>query len=153
METALAPFRILLVEDNPNDIEITRRALEKGQVKNELTIARDGQEAIDLLFGRAGARGSLPGLILLDLNLPRVDGREVLSRIKTDPELRRIPVIVLTTSTREEDVVRSYDLGVNTFISKPVRFEDFIKVVTAIQEYWIVIATLPPPSASAGGLS
>jgi two-component system, chemotaxis family, response regulator Rcp1 len=150
METALAPFRILLVEDNPNDIEITRRALEKGQVKNELTIARDGQEAIDLLFCHAGARASLPGLILLDLNLPRVDGREVLSRIKTDPELRRIPVIVLTTSTREEDVVRSYDLGVNTFISKPVRFEDFIKVVTAIQEYWIVIATLPPASRAEG---
>jgi chemotaxis family two-component system response regulator Rcp1 len=149
METALAPFRILLVEDNPNDIEITRRALEKGQLKNELTIARDGQEAIDLLFG-ARVRGSLPGLILLDLNLPKVDGREVLSRIKTDPELRRIPVIVLTTSTREEDVVRSYDLGVNTFISKPVRFEDFIKVVAAIQEYWIVIATLPP-AAPAGG--
>jgi two-component system, chemotaxis family, response regulator Rcp1 len=150
METALAPFRILLVEDNPNDIEITRRALEKGQVKNELTIARDGQEAIDLLFGHAGARASLPGLILLDLNLPRVDGREVLSRIKTDPELRRIPVIVLTTSTREEDVVRSYDLGVNTFISKPVRFEDFIKVITAIQEYWIVIATLPPATRAEG---
>ena len=150
METALAPFRILLVEDNPNDIEITRRALEKGQVKNELTIARDGQEAIDLLFGQAGVRASLPGLILLDLNLPRVDGREVLSRIKTDPELRRIPVIVLTTSTREEDVVRSYDLGVNTFISKPVRFEDFIKVVTAIQEYWIVIATLPPAARAEG---
>jgi len=152
METALAPFRILLVEDNPNDIEITRRALAKGQIKNELTIARDGQEAIDLLFGHEGVRGAPPGLILLDLNLPRVDGREVLSRIKTDPELKRIPVIVLTTSTREEDVVRSYDLGVNTFISKPVRFEDFIKVVTAIQEYWIVIATLPP-ATSAGGLT
>lgn len=150
METALAPFRILLVEDNPNDIEITRRALEKGQLKNELTIARDGQEALDILFGHADGRTSLPGLILLDLNLPRVDGREVLSRIKSNPELRRIPVIVLTTSTREEDVVRSYDLGVNTFISKPVRFEDFIKVITAIQEYWIVIATLPPAGAPGG---
>jgi len=147
METALAP--ILLVEDNPNDIEITRRALEKGQVKNQLTIARDGQEALDILFG-GGGQTPLPGLILLDLNLPKVDGREVLSRIKTDPELRRIPVIVLTTSTREEDIVRRYDLGVNTFISKPVRFEDFIKVVTAIQEYWIVIATLPPPATSGG---
>jgi len=152
METALAPFRILLVEDNPNDIEITRRALEKGQVKNELTIARDGQEALDTLFGHSGGRTSLPGLILLDLNLPRVDGREVLSRIKSDPVLRRIPVIVLTTSTREEDVVRSYDLGVNTFISKPVRFEDFIKVITAIQEYWIVIATLPPAGAPGGAV-
>jgi CheY-like chemotaxis protein len=150
METALAPFRILLVEDNPNDIEITRRALAKGQVKNELTVARDGQEAIDLLFGQDGTNGALPGLILLDLNLPKVDGREVLSRIKSDVDLRRIPVIVLTTSTREEDVVRSYDLGVNTFISKPVRFEDFIKVVAAIQEYWIVIATLPPAARTGG---
>ncbi len=152
METALAPFRILLVEDNPNDIEITRRALEKGQLKNELTIARDGQEALDILFGHSGGRTSQPGLILLDLNLPRVDGREVLSRIKSDPVLRRIPVIVLTTSTREEDVGRSYDLGVNTFISKPVRFEDFIKVITAIQEYWIVIATLPPAGAPGGAV-
>ena len=151
METTLAPFRILLVEDNPNDIEITRRALDKGQVKNELTIARDGQEALDILFG-SRSKTSLPGLILLDLNLPRVDGREVLSRIKGDPVLKRIPVIVLTTSTREEDVVRTYDLGVNTFISKPVRFEDFIKVVAAIQEYWIVIATLPP-AAAAGGVA
>lgn len=150
METTLAPFRILLVEDNPNDIEITRRALERGQVRNELTIARDGQEALDILFERAQGDGALPGLILLDLNLPKVDGREVLSQIKSHPQLKRIPVIVLTTSTREEDIVRTYDLGVNTFISKPVRFEDFIKVVSAIQEYWIVIATLPPTSPSTG---
>jgi chemotaxis family two-component system response regulator Rcp1 len=150
METTLAPFRILLVEDNPNDVEITRRALERGQVKNELTIARDGQEALDILFDLVETNSSLPGLILLDLNLPKVDGREVLSRIKSHPRLKRIPVIVLTTSTREEDIVRTYDLGVNTFISKPVRFEDFIKVVSAIQEYWIVIATLPPTAPSAG---
>src|SRR5947208_16534332 len=98
MEATLAPFRILLVEDNPNDIEITRRALAKGQVKNELSVARDGQEALDILFGyRAGT--SLPGLILLDLNLPRVDGRQVVSRFKSDPALRPIPVTVLTTST------------------------------------------------------
>ena len=137
---------ILLVEDNPNDIEITRRALAKGQIKNTMTVARDGQEALDLLFadGNGNGKRHMPGLILLDLNLPKVSGIDVLAKIKTDPLLKRIPVIVLTTSTREEDIVRAYDLGVNTFISKPVRFEDFISVVTAIQEYWIVIATLPP---------
>lgn len=135
---------ILLVEDNPNDIEITRRALDKGQIKNTMTVARDGQEALDLLFADGNGERRMPGLILLDLNLPKVSGLEVLAKIKGDSALRRIPVIVLTTSTREEDIVRTYDLGVNTFISKPVRFEDFLSVVTAIQEYWIVIATLPP---------
>jgi len=144
MGNALAPVNILLVEDNPNDVEITRRALEKGQVRNELTVARDGQEALDILFGSGNGSVPRPGLILLDLNLPKVDGREVLEKIKADPKLRRIPVIVLTISTSEEDIARTYDLGVNTFISKPVRFEDFIKVVTTIKEYWIVIATLPP---------
>jgi len=132
---------ILLVEDNPQDVEITRRALEKGQVKNRLTVARDGQEALDILDAIKG--DDPPSLILLDLNMPRLNGIEVLQVIKGDPNLRRIPVIVLTTSTREEDIVRAYDLGVNTFISKPVRFEDFMRVVMTIQEYWILIATLP----------
>jgi CheY-like chemotaxis protein len=144
MDRDLKPVNILLVEDNPNDVEITKRALERGQVKNHLTVARDGQEALDTLFGRANGDGSLPGLILLDLNMPKVSGHEVLKAIKADRKLRRIPVIVLTASTREEDIVRSYDLGVNTFITKPVRFEDFMKVVATIKEYWIVIATLPP---------
>jgi len=121
------------------------RALEKGQVSNRLTVARDGQEALDVLADLRNRPGELPGLILLDLNLPRVSGIEVLQTIKADDDLRTIPVIVLTTSTREEDVVRTYRLGVNTFISKPVRFEDFIKVIATIQEYWIVIATLPHP--------
>ncbi len=143
MDSQLSPVSILLVEDNLNDIEITRRALEKGQISNQLTVARDGQEALDFLFSGNGGDRHAPGLILLDLNLPKVDGREVLEKIKSDPKLRRIPVIVLTTSTREEDIVRSYDLGVNTFVSKPVRFEEFIRVVAAIREYWIVIARLP----------
>jgi CheY-like chemotaxis protein len=138
----LQPIHILLVEDNPHDVEITTRALVKGQIRNRLTVARDGQEALDMLCDMK-AKGDGPGLILLDLNLPKVSGIEVLQKIKTDPATRRIPVIVLTTSTREEDVVRTYDLGVNTFISKPVRFEDFLKVVATIQEYWIFIATLP----------
>jgi CheY-like chemotaxis protein len=135
---------ILLVEDNPDDIEITRRALEKGRVMNELIVARDGQEALDILFGARNGETRFPGLILLDLNLPKVDGREVLEKVKADSKLKRIPVVVLTVSTREEDIVRSYDLGVNTFITKPVRFQDFIKVVTTIKEYWLLIATLPP---------
>ena len=142
--TSLAPVDILLVEDNPNDVEITKRALEKGQIRNHLTVARDGQEALDILFGNGGRERHIPGLILLDLNLPKVDGREVLAHVKASQDHRRIPVIVLTTSTREEDIVRTYDLGVNTFISKPVRFDEFIRVISAIQEYWIVIATLPP---------
>jgi len=135
---------ILLVEDNPDDIEITRRALAQGRVINELTLARDGQEALDILSAAKNGETRYPGLILLDLNLPKVDGREVLERIKTDPKLKRIPVVVLTVSTREEDIVRSYDLGVNTFISKPVQFQEFIKVVTTLKEYWLLIATLPP---------
>ncbi len=141
MDNDLSPVHILLVEDNPQDVEITKRALEKGQVKNRLTVARDGQEALDILDAIKG--DDPPSLILLDLNMPRLNGIEVLQVIKADPNLRRIPVIVLTTSTREEDVVRAYDLGVNTFISKPVRFEDFMRVVMTIQEYWILIATLP----------
>lgn len=139
----LQPVHILLVEDNPNDVEMTRRALRKGQIPNQLTVARDGQEALDILEAAKRDMESGPGLILLDLNLPRVSGLEVLEQIKSDPHLKRIPVIVLTTSTREEDVVGTYNLGVNTFITKPVRFEDFIKVVATIQEYWVVIATLP----------
>jgi len=142
METTLAPFRILLVEDNPNDIEITRRALEKGQVKNELTIARDGQEALDILFG-SRSKTSLPGLILLDLNLPRVDGREVLSRIKGDPELRRIPVIVLTTSADERDIQGCYRIGANSYIKKPVDMEGFLRAVQRLKDYWFEVVILP----------
>lgn len=144
MDKDLKPVGILLVEDGPDDVEITRRALSRGQVKNHLLVARDGQEALEILYARRDTDGALPGLILLDLNLPKVDGREVLERIKSDPKLERIPVIALTSSTLEEDVVRTYDLGVNTFISKPVKFEDFIRVIATIRDYWILIATLPP---------
>jgi two-component system response regulator len=152
MGNGLNAISILLVEDNPDDVEITRRALEKGRVRNELTVARDGQEALDILSAAKNGETPCPGLILLDLNLPKVDGHEVLEKIKADPKLKRIPVVVLTVVTREEDVVRSYDLGVNTYITKPVRFEDFIKTVTTIEEYWTVIATLPPASGECGRL-
>ena len=144
MDRTLEPVKILLVEDNPQDVEITQRALTKGQIKNELIVARDGQEALDILFAPSDNEEPLPGLILLDLNLPKVNGHEVLEAIKTDPRTRRIPVILLTASTRDEDIVRGYDHGVNTFIPKPVEFDNFIRVVSSIREYWLVIAKLPP---------
>jgi len=142
------PVKILLVEDNAQDIEITQRAFAKGHVRNELTVVRDGEEAIDYLYHRGKyqdpATSPRPGMILLDLNLPKIGGLEVLQRIKKDDQLKPIPVIVLTVSQREEDVVRSYDLGVNTYIQKPVEFDNFMRVVNAMHEYWILIATLPP---------
>jgi CheY-like chemotaxis protein len=142
------PIKILLVEDNVQDIEITQRAFARGRVRNELTVVRDGEEAIDYLYHRGKyqdpATSPRPGMILLDLNLPKVGGLEVLQQIKKDDQLKQIPVIVLTVSQREEDVVRSYDLGVNTYIQKPVEFDNFMRVVNAVHEYWILIATLPP---------
>jgi CheY-like chemotaxis protein len=146
MGRRLTAVNILLVEDNPHDIEMTIRALKAGPVRltNHLTIARDGQEALEILFRSGNGEVPRPSLILLDLNLPKVDGREVLEKIKADRKLKRIPVVVLTVSSREEDISRCYDLGVNTYITKPVRFEDFIQVVTTIKQYWIVAGTLPP---------
>lgn len=145
---SLQPVKILLVEDNLQDIEITRRAFAKGRVKNELIVVRDGQEALDYLYRQGKYKGPAssprPGMILLDLNLPKVGGMEVLQQIKKDEVLKSIPVIVLTASPREEDVVRTYNLGVNTYIQKPVEFDNFMRVVHAVQEYWIVIASLPP---------
>ena len=147
---SLEPVKILLVEDNLQDIEITRRAFSKGRVKNELIVVRDGQEALDYLYHQDKysdpAASARPGMILLDLNLPKVSGMEVLQQIKKDEALKSIPVIVLTASPREEDVVRTYNLGVNTYIQKPVEFDNFMRVVHAVQEYWIVISTLPPIS-------
>lgn len=145
---SLQPVKILLVEDNLQDIEIARRAFAKGRVKNELIVVRDGQEALDYLYRQGKykdpASAPRPGMILLDLNLPKVGGMEVLQQIKKDEALKSIPVIVLTASPREEDVVRTYNLGVNTYIQKPVEFDNFMRVVNAVQEYWIVIASLPP---------
>ena len=140
-------INVLLVEDNPNDVEITKRAMAKGRIKNRLTVARDGQEALDILTAESDPT-RLPGLILLDLNLPKVSGHDVLKAIRAHPVLHRIPVIVLTASNRKEDVKRAYDLGVNTFITKPVEFEDFLDVLASVQEYWTSVATLPPYNGS-----
>lgn len=137
------PVDILLVEDNQDDIELTQEALTIGKVVNTLTVARDGQEALRYLFGNGTAPEKIPGLILLDLRLPRVDGIEVLKRIKQEPILRRVPVVILTTSKRDEDIVHSYDLGVNSYIQKPVLFEKFIETVKALELYWLLTNTPP----------
>jgi chemotaxis family two-component system response regulator Rcp1 len=139
------PIEILLVEDNPGDVRLTIEALRESKVRNNLRVARDGVEAMQLLRREDQfAQSVRPDLILLDLNLPRKDGREVLSEIKAEPALKSIPVVVLTTSTAEQDVLQSYQLQANCYISKPVDLEQFIKVVRSIEDFWLTIVTLPP---------
>jgi chemotaxis family two-component system response regulator Rcp1 len=136
---------ILLVEDNDGDVRLTREALDEGKVANKLIVASDGVEAMAILH-RTGnhADKPRPDLILLDLNLPRMDGRKVLAEIKGDPDLRRIPVVVLTTSKAEEDILRTYNLHANCYITKPVDFDKFVSVVKTIDEFWLTIVRLPP---------
>jgi chemotaxis family two-component system response regulator Rcp1 len=138
------PVEILLVEDNAGDYRLTQEALREGKVYNNLHWAKDGVEALDFLH-RRGSHGKAPrpDLILLDLNLPKKDGREVLSEIKTDDGLKTIPVVILTTSQAEEDIVRSYHLHANCYVTKPVDLEKFIVVVQSIDRFWLTIATLP----------
>ena len=138
---------ILLVEDSPTDVMLTREAMEQYKVANPLDIVDDGVDAMDYLRGRgkyADQPVARPGLIILDLNLPRMSGREVLYELKNDPELRNIPVVVLTTSKSEEDVAKSYCLHANCYITKPVDFAKFIDVVRSINEFWFGVVTLPP---------
>ena len=141
------PVEILLVEDNPHDVELTLHALRKHNVTNRVHVARDGAEALDFIFGKGPHAGrSLregPKVILLDLKLPKVDGLEVLRQIKTDPEAQRIPVVVLTSSKEEGDVVRSYQLGVNSYIVKPVDFTQFAEAVRQLGLYWIILNQPP----------
>ena len=138
------PVDILLVEDNPGDVRLTIEALKEGKVRNTLNVARDGAEALDYLFKRGKFKdASRPDIILLDLNLPKKDGREVLAELKADATLRRIPVVVLTTSRAEEDILKSYDLHVNCYITKPVDMNQFIDVVKAIDSFWFSIVQLP----------
>lgn len=131
---------ILLVEDNPDDIALTLRAFKKHNLANEIVVARDGVEALDLLFDEDRP---LPALILLDLKLPKVDGVEVLRRLKSDERARRIPVVVLTSSREERDIVDSYNLAVNSYIVKPVNFEQFVEAVRNIHFYWLVLNQPP----------
>ena len=138
------PIEILLVEDNPGDVGLVQEAMRTAKITNRMHLAEDGVEAIEFLRrrGRFG-EAPRPDLILLDLNLPRKDGREVLAEIKTDPDLKRIPVVVLTTSDAEEDVLRAYNLHVNCYVTKPVDFAKFMQVVRQIDEFWVKVVTLP----------
>jgi two-component system, chemotaxis family, response regulator Rcp1 len=135
---------ILLVEDNPGDVRLIQEALDGGKLRNNPHVVSDGQAAIDFLH-RRGKFGDAPrpDLILLDLNLPRRNGREVLESIKAHDDLKRIPVVILTTSKEEEDIVRAYNLSANCCVTKPVEFEQFMKVIRMIEEFWLTIVTLP----------
>ncbi|HEV7921361.1 MAG TPA: response regulator [Thermoanaerobaculia bacterium] len=147
MPDAARPITILLADDDEEDRMLTSDALAESRVVNDLRFVEDGQELLDYLYRRgkfsAPHAAPTPGLILLDLNMPRMDGREALREIKADPELRRIPIIVLTTSKAEEDIYRTYDLGANSFISKPVQFTSLVEVMKEIKRYWIEIVELP----------
>ena len=145
------PIEILLVEDNPGDVDLTREGLADGKLRNNLHVAGDGEEAMAFLRrGQEHADMPMPDLILLDLNLPGKDGREVLAEIKADERLGHIPVVVLTSSQDEEDILRSYRLHANCYISKPIRFGEFVKVVKSIEEFWFTIVTLPTTRVSQG---
>lgn len=138
------PIEILLVEDNPGDVRLTFEAFKEAKLGNHLHVAQDGQDALDFLRRRGKhADAPRPDLILLDLNLPKKDGREVLGEVKADPELRQIPVIVLTISRAEEDILKSYNLNANCYVSKPIELEQFLAVVRSIQNFWLTIVTLP----------
>ena len=138
------PVEILLVEDSPGDVRLTQEALKDAKVRNNMYVATDGEEALAFLH-REGKHADVPrpDLILLDLNLPKKNGREVLSEIKSNCELMRIPVVVLTTSVAEEDILRAYDLNANCYITKPVDLDQFIRVVKSIEDFWLTIVKLP----------
>jgi CheY-like chemotaxis protein len=145
---------ILLAEDNPNDVELTLAALREHRLTNEVAVARDGAEALDYLYRRNSYASRVdgdPGLILLDLKMPRVDGIEVLRQIKADPRLKMIPTVVLTSSRAESDLVRTYDLGVNAYVVKPVDFHEFVEAVKQLGGFWAVINEPPPMRHHWGG--
>ena len=144
MSTTRRPVNILLVEDNPGDVRLTQEAFREGNIAVNLEVARDGVEAIAYLRKQAPFTDVVtPDLILLDLNLPKRDGREVLAEIKVDPDLKRIPVVVLTTSNAEADILKSYNLHVNCYLNKPVDFDRFFEIVQKIEDFWLTTAILP----------
>lgn len=150
--TQLRP--VLLVEDSPNDIELTLAALEKSRLANPVVVARDGVEALDLLFRRGNSPGNeapqLPAVVLLDIKLPRMDGLEVLERMRREARTRSVPVVMLTSSREEQDLIRSYGLGVNAFVVKPVGHREFFEAIRDIGAFWAVLNEPPPENAAAG---
>jgi chemotaxis family two-component system response regulator Rcp1 len=145
MQTNSSPIRVLLVEDNPGDIRLTQEAFRENKMLNSLSVVKDGVEAMEFLRQEEQYIDALrPDLILLDLNLPKKDGREVLAEIKSDPSLKCIPVVILTTSDADEDILKSYELHANCYIKKPVDLEQFINVVRSIENFWVAVVKLPP---------
>jgi chemotaxis family two-component system response regulator Rcp1 len=145
IEETGTPIEILLVEDNPGDVRLTHEVFKESKIRNKLHVVKDGVEAMDFLHRQGkGTNGVRPDLILLDLNLPKKDGREVLAEIKADDDLKRIPVVVLTISKAEEDILRSYSLHANCYLNKPIEFEQFFNLVKYIEEFWLTIVKLPP---------
>lgn len=145
-DTRLRP--LMLVEDSPNDVELTMSALERCRVANPVIVARDGAEALDYLI--RGRNGPLPAVVLLDLKMPRVDGLEVLEQLRAQPRTRRLPVVMLTSSREEQDLVRSYDLGVNAFVVKPVGSAEFHRAIRDLGMFWAILNE-PPPGSTEGG--
>ncbi|MEI9942135.1 MAG: response regulator [Pseudomonadota bacterium] len=152
MRDSTRPTVILLADDDPDDIDMTRRALTKNNLGDEIYTVGDGEELLDFLNHRGAsappARSPRPTLILLDLNMPKMDGREALAKIKSDPQLHQIPVVVMTTSTAEQDITRAYELGSNSFISKPITLAELVDMTKVLGQYWFEIVKLPKPSES-----
>lgn len=143
--SSFEPIEILLVEDNPGDVVLVREALKSAKVRNNLHVAQDGELAMQFLTGAKNNPEHIrPGMVLLDLNLPKKDGREVLAEIKGNPELRSIPVVVMTSSEDEEDIWKAYDAQANCYITKPVNFDQLMKVVQSIEDFWLNLVQLPP---------
>jgi CheY-like chemotaxis protein len=146
------PVEILLVEDNLGDARLTQEALKEGKIRNNLHHVKDGVEALAFLRREGGyASAPTPDIVLLDLNLPKKDGRQVLAEMKADEALKTIPVVVLTTSEAEQDILRSYELHANCYVTKPVDLEKFISIVRAIEDFWLAVVKLPPSPAATGG--